>query len=86
MGTAPHMAMSFTVPWMAREPMSPPGKKRGLITKESVEKARRPASTPNTAPSLSCSKLALSKAGTNIFSISIWLMRPPPPWAMSTWG
>ena len=26
-GRAPHIARSFTVPWTAREPMSPPGKK-----------------------------------------------------------
>jgi hypothetical protein len=26
-GVAPHMARSFTVPWTASEPMSPPGKK-----------------------------------------------------------
>jgi hypothetical protein len=40
-GRAPHMARSLTVPQTARLPMSPPGKKSGLTTKESVEKASR---------------------------------------------
>ena len=40
-GCAPHIARSFTVPCTASEPMSPPGKKSGLMTKESVENASR---------------------------------------------
>ena len=37
-GRAPHMARSFTVPLTASRPMSPPGKKIGVTTKESVVK------------------------------------------------
>ncbi len=40
------MAMSLTVPCTASDPMSPPGKNRGLITKESVEKASLPPLSP----------------------------------------
>src|SRR5674536_140091 len=36
MGTAPRIARSLTVPCTASDPMSPPGKTRGLTTKESV--------------------------------------------------
>ena len=52
-GVAPHMARSFTVPWTARDPMLPPGKKGGSMTNVSVENARRPVSTSRTAPSWS---------------------------------
>ena len=40
-GVAPPMARSFTVPWTASEPISPPGKNSGFTTNESVVKARR---------------------------------------------
>jgi len=66
--------------------MSPPGKKSGLTTKESVEKASRPPFTSRMAPSCSTSTAGLAKADANMRSVSIWLSRPPPPWAMSTCG
>jgi hypothetical protein len=40
-GRAPHMARSLTVPHTASRPMSPPGKKSGLTTWESVVNASR---------------------------------------------
>ena len=85
-GRAPHIATSFTVPWTASEPMSPPGKKIGLMTNESVEKAIRPPGTSSSAPSWSSERAGLSKAGTKIFSISICDIRPPPPCARVTVG
>ena len=42
-GRAPPTARSFTVPWTASRPMSPPGKKSGRTTNESVVKAIRGA-------------------------------------------
>ena len=46
-GRAAAVSRSFTVPATASRPMSPPGKKRGSTTKESVVKASRwePSST-----------------------------------------
>ena len=85
-GRAPHIAKSFRVPCTASEPMSPPGKKRGLTTKESVEKASRVPFISNKAPSWRISRAGLSNAPRNIFSISIWVSRPPPPCASSTVG
>ncbi len=40
-GVAPPMARSFTVPCTASDPMSPPGKKSGFTTNESVVSAIR---------------------------------------------
>ncbi len=40
-GSAPPTARSLTVPWTASRPMSPPGKKSGRTTNESVVKASR---------------------------------------------
>ena len=40
-GRAAAVSRSLTVPATASRPMSPPGKKRGSTTKESVVKARR---------------------------------------------
>ena len=52
LGRAPLVATSFTVPHTARRPMSPPGKKCGVTTNESVENARRlPPSPPLPSPS-----------------------------------
>ena len=50
-GRAPHIARSLTVPWTANVPMSPPGKKIGLTTYESVLKAIREPSSSKMAPS-----------------------------------
>ncbi len=44
-GIAPPTARSLTVPWIESEPMSPPGKKIGRTTNESVVSAMRPAAT-----------------------------------------
>ena len=52
-GWAPIMARSLTVPLTASSPMSPPGKRMGLTTNESVVKARRVPATSTTAASLS---------------------------------
>jgi hypothetical protein len=48
-GRAPPIARSFTVPFTARAPMSPPGKKMGLTTNESVVKASRAPPTSSRA-------------------------------------
>ena len=40
-GRAPLIARSFTVPLIAKRPMSPPGKNIGVTTKESVVNANR---------------------------------------------
>lgn len=89
-GRAPHMATSLTVPWTAREPMSPPGKILGRTTKESVDRARRPpGSQPagsRIAPSPRASRAGFANALTNIPSIRTWDRRPPPPWAICTVG
>ncbi len=45
------MATSFTVPFIANSPISPPGKKTGEITKLSVEKATVSPAKFNNAPS-----------------------------------
>ena len=45
-GRAPPTARSFTVPWTASLPMSPPGKKIGRTTNESVVNANRGALGP----------------------------------------
>jgi hypothetical protein len=48
-GCAPLIAKSFTVPLTASLPMSPPEKKMGVTTKESVVKAKRVSLTSSTA-------------------------------------
>ncbi len=50
-GSAPPTARSFTVPQTASRPMSPPGKKSGRTTNESVVNATRGAFTPSSPPS-----------------------------------
>ena len=50
-GCAPHAARSLTVPFTARSPRQPPGKKIGETTNESVVKARSFPATCTTAPS-----------------------------------
>ncbi len=80
-GCAPHIARSFTVPCTASEPMSPPGKKSGLMTNESVENARRAPPASKTAPSCSSRSAGLSKLLRKTFSIRRCVIRPPPPCA-----
>ena len=77
-GSPPHMAMSFTVPQTESFPMSPPGKKRGLTTKLSVEKTS--FSPPGRmAPSPNAARAGLSMAGTIYCSISREVFFPPLP-------
>ena len=77
-GSPPLMQMSFTVPQTASLPMSPPGKKRGLTTKLSVEKT---SSSPpgTTAPSPSWRRAGLSSCGRISFSMSEAVFFPPLP-------
>ena len=77
-GTAPHMATSFTVPQTASLPMLPPGKNSGSTTKLSVEKAS--SSPPGmTAPSPRLFSASLAKRGTISFSIRREVFFPPLP-------
>src|SRR5664280_2855884 len=79
-GRAPHMARSFTVPLTASRPISPPGKKIGVTTNESVVKASRVSFTWNTAWSSSLSRMGLANAGRKILSINSAVSLPPQPW------
>ena len=77
-GTAPHIAMSFTVPQTESLPISPPGKNIGSTTKLSVEKAS--FSAPSTiAPSPKASSAGFDSAGTISFSIRRAVFLPPLP-------
>ena len=80
-GRAPHIARSFTVPFTARSPMSPPGKNSGETTNESVVNARRAPFTAKTRRSSSGSSSGLRKASRNSASISVWVAFPPAPCA-----
>ena len=62
-------------------PMSPPGKKSGFTTKESVVKAIRDEGTSNTALSFKGFRYSFPKTGRNTSSINSCEKRPPPPWA-----
>ncbi len=94
-GRAPHMARSLTVPCTASEPMSPPGKKSGLTTNESVEKARRDpapagrrAGQANPRPRRRAAppgRVAEGRHETCARSASA-SSRPPPPCASVTVG
>ena len=75
-GSAPHMARSFTVPQTLSLPMSPPGKKSGLTTKLSVEKARAPS---NIAPSPRALSSLLPSAGRISSSMRAAVFLPPLP-------
>src|SRR5664280_1344728 len=79
-GRAPHMARSFTVPLTASRPISPPGKKIGVTTNESVVKASRVPFTWTTAWSSSLSRIGLENAGRKILSINSAVSLPPLPW------
>src|SRR3989338_4565124 len=83
-GRAPPMARSFTVPWTASEPMSPPGKNSGWTTKESVVKASRRPSRLMTAWSSRRASAGLWKAGRKSLRTSSAVSRPPLPWPSST--
>ena len=84
-GSAPPTARSLTVPLTASSPMSPPGKKSGLTTKESVLIARRAPSRPRTvscAWSPSSSSTGLERTSAKSARTRVWLALPPAPWLM----
>src|ERR1035441_8105347 len=60
--------------------MSPPGKKSGLTTKESVVKAKRVPFTLMIAWSSSLDKTGFANAGRKTERIRSALRRPPLPW------
>ena len=81
-GVAPPTARSLIVPLIASSPMSPPGKKSGLTTNESVVTAMPTLSTPgsaSTAWSPSWSSTGLLRMSPNSAVVSVWLAFPPAP-------
>jgi hypothetical protein len=70
-GRAPATARSFTVPFTARSPIEPPGKRRGLTTNESVVIARDEPFTATTPASPMSAPVSDSKLGTSRPSISV---------------
>src|SRR5208283_961415 len=80
------MARSFTVPWTAIEPMSPPGKKTGRTTYESVVNASFLPVHSTTAESCCISSSGLRNAARNIRLMSWCISFPPPPCAINTCG
>src|SRR5207253_1009356 len=72
-GRAPPTARSLTLPVIASFPMSPPGKKIGLTTNESVVTASRPAANGRVAWS------SRGPAGAKTSLISSCVRRPPLP-------
>ena len=81
-GRAPMTATSLTVPWTARCPIDPPGKRSGLTTKESVLKiSRSPEGRARQAPSANGASRSLAKASAKTASIRLADALPPAPWA-----
>src|SRR6185437_451825 len=80
-GRAPHIARSLTVPWTASLPISPPGKKIGFTTYESVLKASFALFKENTAPSCNDSSNGFRNAGRIMRSINRCVILPPLPCA-----
>ena len=80
-GLAPAIARSFTVPFTASAPMSPPGNTYGLTTYESVVNAKRTPPSSRTAASCRVSREGLRNAGKISRSSRSCIIRPPPPWA-----
>ena len=78
------MARSFTVPFTARVPMSPPGKNSGFTTKESVVKASLQPFTSTIAWSSNRFSTGFWKAGRKISRSISPLILPPLPWPSST--
>ena len=78
LGMLPHINRSLQVPHTASFPISPPTKKRGLITKLSVEKAISPFKL-KLAPSPSIFNLLLPTLGNITFFIKFSLCSPPLP-------
>ena len=84
-GSAPSTARSLTVPWTARWPMEPPGKRSGCTTKESVVKASRsPSGRDSVAASASGARSPTAKASRNTASTRAADALPPAPWAIVT--
>src|SRR5690606_17090139 len=84
-GRAPITARSFTVPWIARWPIEPPGNRSGCTTKESVLNARdSPEGSGSTAPSQRRSSSLLRNASRKTASTSAADALPPAPCAMVT--
>ena len=81
-GFAPDVNRSFTVPQTASLPMSPPGKKIGRTTYESVVYASFSA-PGRTAASVRPSRYGLEKCFWNIPSMSREVDVPPEPWDLS---
>ena len=81
-GSAAQAARSLTVPFTARSPIHPPGKKSGETTKESVVKASSWLPAPaalKTALSPRGSSRGLWNASRNIASTRVWVALPPAP-------
>ena len=78
-GWAPPIARSFTVPWTARDPMSPPRKNNGLTTKESVVNAILDPPICKMAWSSKRSSRGFENSGRNTSRSSSALSRPPLP-------
>lgn len=72
------MARSLTVPWTASEPMSPPGKNRGVTTKLSVLSTTSPCGVRTTAASSSVP--VVPSAGVIRSRSSSAISWPPEPW------
>jgi hypothetical protein len=71
-GWAPDMAKSLTVPLTAGLPMSPPGKKIGVTTKESVVKANFTPCSPLMEKTASLEVLnPLDKGGERLIVLQI---------------
>ena len=84
-GTAPQTARSFAVPWTARWPIDPPGKRSGETTNESVLNASRsPDGSVSTAPSPSCSSSGFLNASMKTASTRAADDLPPAPCASVT--
>ena len=78
-GRAAAVSRSFTVPATASRPMSPPGKKRGSTTKESVVKASR--GEPSRIVALSSpTRFGSPYRARKTSSMSAVISRPPAPW------
>ncbi len=83
-GCAPDIATSLIVPCTDRQPMSPPGKKSGETTWQSVDMTIRPSGRGSSAWSLRCASHSLSNAAANSCSTSCAIARPPAPCDRST--
>src|SRR5919204_4096211 len=83
-GRAPATARSLTVPFTASSPMSPPGKKSGLTTNESVVTARRVPFSWKSAASPSGASSGLASSWRKSPSTNAWVALPPAPCASVT--